>query len=174
MPRAHTAHAKAKLPRPGWLCGCVLAAGLAQAATQPVSNPAHKGEFPGLNIMPAGSVVRNISLPRYEGHRVSSLMVAERMEVVSPRLVKLSKVRSSLFALSGEVTVIEVERAEYNFDTEKLSTDKRVTLTDPRFRADGTSAVFSNARQQGLVRGPVHTLIHTEMLRNSPPAATKP
>ena len=142
---------------------------LSLAVGQSVSNPAHKGEFPGLNLLPVGSVVNNISLPRYEGHRVSSLILADKLEVVSPRLVRLYGVRSSLFALTGEVTVIELERAEYDFEIERLRTDKPLRLTDPRFRADGTAAVFINTRQQGFVRGPVHTLIHTAKLQADPP-----
>lgn len=139
------------------------------AVAQSVSNPAHKGEFPGLNLLPVGSVVKNISLPRYEGHRVSSLLMAESMEVLSARLVRLRGVRSSLFALTGEVTIIELQSAEYDFETEKLHTNSRVSLTDPRFRADGAAATFSSSQRRGLVSGPVHTLIHTAKLSDSPP-----
>ena len=137
------------------------------------ANPANSSQFPGLNLLPTGSVIRNISLPRYEGHRVSSLLLADSLQIVSPHLVTLRGVRSSLFAITGQVTVIELEQAEYNFETEMLSSDKSVRLTDPRFRADGAAAVFSNPRGQGLVRGPVHTLIHATELRSAPPLPGK-
>lgn len=131
---------------------------------QMVSNPARKGEFPGLNLLPAGSIVRNISLPRYEKHRVSSHILADVLEIISPRRVKLVGIRSSLFNEAGEATEIQLEWADYDFETEMMSTDRPVTLRNPRFRANGSSATFSNVRQQGLLRGPVHTIFHTAEL----------
>ena len=146
---------------------------LSLASGQGVRNPARKGEFPGLNLLPAGSVIQNISLPRFEGHRVASHLLADRLQIISPRLVKLTGVRSSMFALTGEVTTIELENADYDFETEQLSTDKPVRLVDPRFQAEGAAAIFSTPRQEGLVRGPVTTLIHTEILQSAPPRSAK-
>ena len=39
-------------------------------------------EFPGLQLLPPGSKVRGISLPRYENHRVSALLMTELLVAI--------------------------------------------------------------------------------------------
>lgn len=144
------------------------------AQGQMVGNPARRGEFPGLSLLPPGSVVRGISLPRYENRRVTAHIMADVLEVVSAQRVKLSGINSSMYREDGEVTVIKMQRANYHFGTEMLETDSEVSVENPRFRASGTSATFSNVRQQGALRGPVHTLLNTSALSGASPAKASP
>lgn len=144
----------------------MLALPLAQG--QMVKNPARKGEFPGLSLLPAGSTVRGISLPRYENHRVSAHIMADLLEIISAGRAKLTGIHSSLYSEEGEETILKLEYAHYNFETEMMTSDKEVSIQNPRFRARGESISYSTARQQGLVRGPVHTLFHTATMVKSP------
>lgn len=139
------------------------------ARAQMVKNPARRGEFPGLSLLPKGSVVRDISLPRYENRRVVAHIMADLLEVIDSGRVSLTGIRSSMYAENGEETILTMDKADYHFEKEMMKSNTRVTVENPRFRATGTAVSYSNARRQGLVRGPVHTLFNTEALTESPP-----
>ena len=53
-------------------------------------------EFPALQFLPVGSVVEDISIPRYENHRVTALLLAKSLEVKSRKVVELGKLEASL------------------------------------------------------------------------------
>lgn len=120
-----------------------------------------KKQFPGLNLLPVGSVVKGISLPRYDNHRVATHIMADELRVVSAQLVKLRGIRSIMYRLDGNTTVVEMQLADYNFDTEMIVSTVRSTLRNPIFSAEGTAVSFSTLRQQGLLQGPVTTILNT-------------
>lgn len=76
-------------------------------------------EFPGFNCCP-GSIVKSLSLPRYENHRVSALLQADEMKVISRREITLSNIRAALYAEDGEVTTVCCLLAGYDFKKKPL------------------------------------------------------
>lgn len=136
------------------------------------NTPTQKGEFPGLGLLPPGSVVSGITLPRYEKHRVSTQIMAKRLEVVDAHRVKLSGIRTSLYKENGEITDVELETAEYNFKTEMMISNTKASMRNPHFSARGSAVTFSHLRQQGLLRGPVHTTLNTADLAKPTDTAT--
>ncbi len=129
----------------------------AQLGTDPVS----KGEFPALQLLPPGSIVKGISLPRYVDHRVASLFLARELEILSRSDVRLSGIEVDLYSLRGETTHISTPQVHYSFRTEQARGDGATTVTDPRFTAQGSGVIFSSTLQCGLLRGPVHTTVDT-------------
>ena len=117
-----------------------------------------KGDFPALQFLPPGSVVEGISLPRYEGHRVSTLLMAEKLEVLSRTSARLTQIRSYLTSETGETTCVQLPLAYYDF-TRKLmrSLDPPALLIHPRYSARGEGVIFNNAKGCGLLIGPVTT-----------------
>lgn len=114
-------------------------------------------EFPGLQLLPEGSVVKGIVLPRYEKHRVSALVMADELRVESRTCVSLANIRSELYAASGEITSVICGLAHYDFSTSRITTDQSTAVKDPRFSAKGAGITFSTRTQLGLLRGPVRT-----------------
>ncbi len=118
-----------------------------------------KGEFPGLQLLPPGSVVKGISLPRYENHRVTALMRATEMTVRTRSELQLAELAAELYSPSGETTRITTTKADYNFSTEMAESKMQTQVTDPRFTARGSGVTFCTSRNHGLLRGPVRTTI---------------
>ncbi len=141
-----------------------LFAPLAQA--QLAADTVGKGEFPGLQLLPPGSIVKDISLPRYVGPRVASLFRATELRILSRSDVQLSGITAELYSETGEITLISAPQVHYSFRTEQASGDGETSVTDPRFTARGSGVIFSSTLQCGLLRGPVHTTVNTQYFTN--------
>lgn len=137
-------------------------------AAQNPTDAVGKGEFPGLQLLPPGSVVTGITLPRYEKHRVSSLIQADSLKVLNRRVVELKGIDVSLYTGENTVTRLRTTGAVYNFTTLRAATDGAVTVEDPRFTASGQGVVFSTENRRGLLKGPVRTTIAAAMLNRAP------
>lgn len=151
----------------------ILSAVLAPALqVQAAENTAGAGEFPGLQILPPGSVIEGISLPRYEGHRVAALLKAGKLKVASRTVIELHDVDATLIGTDGDRTNITAAGIIYNFRTQRATTtDKGVALKDKRFTAKGSKVLFDTRIQRGILLGPVHTTV-TQAAFNKEPKAT--
>lgn len=139
----------------------------ATAYAQLPSDAVGPGEFPGLQLLPVGSVIKGITVPRYEAHKVSALMRAEKMTVDSRTTVKLQKVTVNLFDEKGAVTIANAPGVEYDFTTKHAFTTGKVTLKDDRFTAEGTKALYHSETQRGILIGPVRTTISAAQLNKT-------
>lgn len=139
----------------------------AAAHAQLPSDAVGPGEFPGLQLLPVGSVIKGITVPRYEAHKVTALMRAGEMTVASRTTVKLQKVMVNLYDEKGAVTVAKAPGVEYDFTTKHAFTTGRVTLTDERFTADGSKALYHSETQRGILIGPVRTTISAAQLNKT-------
>lgn len=153
------------------LCGkrnlCRAASALALLATsvvqgQMATETVGEGEFPGLQLLPPGSVLRGISLPRYEEHRVAALFTAEKMEVKSRSLVVLSALRVHLYDRNGETTDLDSAEAHCDFARARVISPVQTRLVSPRMEAQGTALVYDTERHVGLLKGPVGTAIRMD------------
>ncbi len=129
-------------------------------AQQAGADTVGKGEFPALQLLPPGSSVKDISLPRYVGPRVTSLFRSTEMKVLSRSDVQFAGISAELYAETGEITRISAPVVHYSFRTEQARADGATTVHDPRFTARGSGVVFSSTLRCGLLRGPVHTTVN--------------
>lgn len=143
-------------------------------AAQGPADAVGKGEFPGLQLLPPGSVIKGISLPRYEKHRVTSLLRAGSLKVLDRRTVELKDIDVSLYMDSDITTRLRAAGAVYNFTTLRAETNGAVSVEDPRFTASGQGVVFSTENRRGILKGPVRTTITAALLKQSPAQAAKP
>lgn len=139
----------------------------AVAHAQLPSDAVGPGEFPGLQLLPVGSVIKGITIPRYEAHKVSALMRAGEMTVASRTTVKLQKVVVNLFDSKGAVTIAKAPGVEYDFTTKHAFTTGKVTLNDDRFTAEGAKALYHSETQRGILIGPVRTTISAAQLNKT-------
>ena len=121
-------------------------------------------EFPALQLMPPGTVVEGISIPRYENHRVTTLLTSDKMVVKDRQTIIMEKVLASLYAEDGIETNVEAGDITYSFATKLAHTAGKAEVIDPRFTARGKGVVFSTASRKGFLRGPVRTTIATAKL----------
>ncbi len=144
----------------------VLAVFVPLAHAQVAADAVGEGEFPALQLLPPGSVVKDISLPRYVGPRVASLFRASELKILSRSDVQLSGIKAELYAEGGEITIISAPQVHYSFRTEQASGEGTTSVTDPRFTARGSGVIFSSNLQCGLLRSPVHTTVNTQYFTN--------
>ncbi|MBE6419567.1 MAG: hypothetical protein E7031_05485 [Akkermansiaceae bacterium] len=118
-------------------------------------------EFPGLLLLPPGSIVKGLALPRYENHRVTGLLQADEMKVVSRREIVLTNIRATLYDNSGDITTVQCEQAGYDFKRKAVVAQAKAEVTHPNFSAAGDGVIFSTASRTGYIKGPVRTTIRT-------------
>ncbi|MGN0868053.1 MAG: hypothetical protein ACI4O9_00825 [Akkermansia sp.] len=119
------------------------------------------GEFPALQLLPPGSEIEGISLPRYENHRISALLQAERLCIVSRRAVELRGIRALIFNADGTRTEIDAPVASYDFTTLRGSAADSIRVHNPRFEARGGRIDYDTVKRRGILLGPVRTTIST-------------
>ncbi len=134
----------------------LLSSSLANDALKTKSAP---GEFPAISMLPPGTVVEGITLPRYEKARVSSLIKAKTLSVVSRQEVSIKGLIAEIYNKEGFTTAMSAEEGNYNFLTSLVQSTKDTIVTDPRFRAQGKQLSYSVEKQRGMLRGPVRTIL---------------
>lgn len=145
------------------LCSAILLAP-ATAWGQLPADDVTASEFPGLQFLPPGSKVKGISLPRYEKHRVSALLMAELMEIVSRSDVGFTGIRANLYAQNGETTVVTSPKADYSFRSKNVVSPGETSVDSTRFSAKGTGVIFSTENNMGILKGPVRTTVKNSAL----------
>lgn len=123
-----------------------------------------EGEFPGLQLLPPGSVVESISLPRYENHRVTELLQADKLCIIDRRTLELQGLRGTRFNTDGTTTEMQAGNVRYDFTTKKATGSGNITLTDPRFSAHGKRLIYNTNNSRGVLVGPVRTTFSTKAL----------
>ena len=103
----------------------------------------------------------------YEHHRVSALLQADELEVISRREIALTNIRASLYAENGEITSVQCEKAGYDFKKKTVVAQSKAEVKHPHFSARGAGVTFSTAGRIGLIKGPVRTTIRSEKSQKS-------
>ncbi len=115
--------------------------------------------FPGLPLMPAGSVVQGIVLPRYEDGRVVSLIKIATLKVLSVSLLSVEDLVAALYDESGNMTKIITPKGYIDFADNLVRSEGAITMEDPRFKVSGQCLHFNTLRKVGVLRGPVRTVL---------------
>ncbi len=129
------------------------------------------GEFPAVALLPPGTVVEGIKLPRYEGARVTALIQAKNLQVLSRNEVSIEGLLVELYGESGHTTSLSAEAGKYDFRVEEVRSSGRTSVHDPRFRAQGAQLLYSTTQQRGHLRGPVRTIISRSQPQPTPAPA---
>ncbi len=123
-------------------------------------------EFPALQFLPVGSVVEGISIPRYENHRVSALLMAEKLVVKDNRTVILEKLNASLYGEDKNQTDVRTDSVTYSFATKTAQTTGKAEVNDPRFSAKGKGVIFNTSSSKGFLHGPVITTVSGKLFND--------
>lgn len=131
--------------------GCSLSA-------QSISTKAAPDEFPGLQVLPPGSVIKGISVPRYEKHKATALLKADELTVDSRSRISIKGVHATFYD-KGEEIIITCDKGSYDFKHRTVVTDANASVTSPRFSLKGKAVKFSTVRGNGFIQGPITTEI---------------
>lgn len=121
-------------------------------------------EFPGLQLLPPGSKIKGISLPRYEKHRVTALLMADLMEILTRSDIGFTAIRANLYAENGELTKLTCPKADYSFKDKMVKSTTKTDVDSARFTATGTGVIFNTSTNVGVLRGAVHTTVKNSAL----------
>ncbi len=141
-------------------------------ANEILNSESAPGEFPAISMLPPGTVVEGITLPRYEKSRVSSLIKAKSLRVINRQEVGIKGLLAEVYNKGGYTTAMNAEEGHYNFLTNLVQSTKDTVVSDPRFRAQGKQLSYSMEKQQGLLKGPVRTILSLTKVKAE--AAEKP
>ena len=151
-----------------------------------------KTAFQTLDILPEGSILRRVRLPRYDkDFNPISLFEADKLTVIDQNHIEAEGIRIELYDKNGKVhTRTKMNRAIYNQKDSTLTAKEAVYIrgerddvTDgsPRFVASGTGLIFDwnsgddaeNDSESGFLLGPVSTLFHikkSDSSKKTPPS----
>ena len=129
-----------------------------------------KGTFPTLDILPEGSILRRVRLPRYdENFSPTSLLTADSMTVLDKQRIAAVDVSINLYAKDGSIDArSKMRRAIYDQKLSTLNASEAIFIEGKGYRANGTGIIFDWLNSQGLLLGPVKT----EFKRTLPPKST--
>lgn len=115
-------------------------------------------KIPGLDLMPPGSKLGNVSLPRYKGRELSLLVTSTLMTVVSSREVTGEQVLVYMYE-PGKIktTTMWMRDASYFFDTKILISHGETRISDRSFDAIGTGATYDTTLKKCFMKGPLET-----------------
>lgn len=139
------------LPLPGW-------------GQKPQADASVADDFPALQFLPPGSVIEGISIPRYENHRVSALLMSDKLEVLDRKTVILEKLNAVLYGEDNSETRVKTDSVTYSFATKLATTSGNAKVEDSRFQAEGKGVIFNTSSSKGFLHGPVKTIIKTATL----------
>lgn len=155
-----------QLPRP---TPVLLALGLPIAAAQdpavPVPKPIEvpKKKIAAVSLLPSGSRMERVMLPRYDlARRLSGVLNAGCMTLLNDESISGSEVEIRFFnpdqSPRGE---IRLKQATFHQSRGSLEASEDVQLHTDRLRACGSGLTYAFERGEGWLHGPVSTWIQT-------------
>ena len=129
-----------------------------------------KSAFPSLDILPEGSILQRVRLPRYDkDFNPSSLLKADKLTVVDSSKIDGENVTIELYEKTGKVQAhVEMSHAIYDQKDSTLHANESITVHGESFEASGKGLVFHWHSKRGFLLGPATT----EFTLNPPQPST--
>ena len=141
------------------LTALALVVHAAALAAEVAATPPPVEEIPAFGLLPDGSELKNVILPRYDDHRrLVNFMHAKAMTIVGAEEIAGDTV-SVLFYNSDLTQRGRVDFAKAVFNQQKglLTTKDPVHLQSDRMSTCGSGLYYSHAQGKGFMLGPVTT-----------------
>ena len=142
------------------------------------------GALPSLDILPEGSVLTDVTFPRYNKDFIPiSLLTADTLTVLEQSVIKATNVYVEYYNDDGSTQFkTNMSEAFYNQKKSTLRSQKKTTITGNGFSAKGTQLTLHQQSKRAFLKGPAitiftsqqeHASTQTEMNKNSPPLIQK-
>lgn len=148
-------------------CVAGLAPGFSLCANEePKEESETKSAFPSLDILPEGSVLQRVRLPRYDkDFKPTTLLTADKLTVLDQNRIDGEQVNIELYDQEGQVQAhAEMRHAIYNQKKSTLHANHAITLKGKSYSASGKGLIFHWISKRGFLIGPATT----EFILNSP------
>lgn len=142
-----------------------------------------KSAFPSLDILPEGSILKRVRLPRYDkDFKPSSMLKADQLTVVNNHQIDGKNVTIELYEKNGKVQArAEMRHAIYDQKDSTLHANESITVRGESFSAKGKGLIFHWNNKRGFLVGPATTefllnppeTTSTMQLKTNHPSATK-
>lgn len=121
-----------------------------------------KQQIPALELLPTGSILKKISIPRYNpDYTPSSLLTAEQFEVISEEEIKGTKVGIALYDEKGNIrTRSMLNQVNYNQHTGFLTSKENLTFSGKSFSTSSQGVIIDWKNQRGFLLGKNQTIIY--------------
>ena len=160
----------------------LLALGTSVAQAEPGETPTGADEnvperkLPAVSLLPAGSVLKKVMLPRYDQQRkLSAVLRAAVMTVIDPQTVEGEQVSLDLYNPDRSHSArIDLEKAHFDQRKGTLDTRQPVAIAAVNFSAHGSGLIYTYEKARGFLLGPVNTRFYapppkTSMIRPPSP-----
>jgi hypothetical protein len=138
-------------------CGLLFTAASVHADGMPRAGR----DLPAISILPHGSVLEGVMLPRYdEKRRLTSSLKTRVMTLVNDERVDGEDVTLEMYHPDGaSKALVRLAHASLNQGTGYLTASESVNITADRLTAHGTGIFYHLARGRGFLLGPAETRI---------------
>ncbi|MGJ8657207.1 MAG: LptA/OstA family protein [Akkermansiaceae bacterium] len=159
------------------ICNIVLADDLSGEAEVIIDEP--KDRIPALELLPAGSILKKIHIPRYnKDYTPASLLTADQFEVISDQEIQGSKVCISLYDSEGKIkTQTKLNTVNFNQTTGLITTKENLTFSGDLFTASSQGVTLDWQNHRGFLLGKNQTIIYLKVptsMTNSPNTLQQP
>lgn len=144
--------------------------GWGTAAEKPAPKPGNeqaakaKPAFPTLDILPEGSILRRVRLPRYDkDFNPTSLLSADKLTVLDRARIEGEGINIELYGKDGSVQAqTKMRHAIYNQTDSSLRATEAIYIKGKNYLASGTGLIFDWTTKRGFLLGPASTLFQTD------------
>lgn len=120
-----------------------------------------QGLSPSLDLLPKGSILREVRIPSYDkNRRRAGLLRANLIEVISEHKLRAEEVELRVFSEKGDETRVNVKAGTYANNRKILHAQGMLSIHRPGVQAKGHGGFFrmeDTEGWQGYVMGPVTT-----------------
>lgn len=117
--------------------------------------------IPAISLLPEGSILEKVMIPRYDkDRRLSSVLRSERMVLIKTHLISGETV--SIVAYNpdrSQKARVDLKQALFDQKKNLLRADEAVTINSDRLTSSGTGLIFSVEKSEGVLLGPAITTI---------------
>ncbi len=121
-----------------------------------------KNRLPALELLPAGSILKKINIPRYnKDYTPSSLLTADQFEIISEEKIKGTNVGISLYDAKGNIkTRSFLNSVNFNQATGLLTSKENLTFSVGTFTTSSQGVTLDWKNQRGFLLGKNQTIIY--------------
>ncbi|NNJ86381.1 MAG: hypothetical protein HKP20_04340 [Akkermansiaceae bacterium] len=119
-----------------------------------------KTAFPTLNILPEGSILRRVKLPRYDqDFRPLSLLEADKLTVIDQNQIAAEGITVIMYEPNGQIRgQTEMQQAVYNQQSSTMVAKEAITMSGDDYTATGSGMVLNFKHGRGFLLGPATTV----------------
>jgi len=118
--------------------------------------------LPALKVLPAGSVLSGVRIPRYnKDYTPASMLEAKQLKIISKRQIQGSSVDLKLYDANGEIKAsTHLNAIDYDQATELITSKETFTFSAAQFQTTSQGLILDWQNNRGFFLGKNHTIVY--------------